>query len=236
MGVNTVSFYNLYFFNVEFVLFFIITFIIIVHFVEKLYFKEKVNSKNLFFIIIILFFLIFHLLLQSINEDRLIIFFNGYFVYSNFLVLLKIVMLIVLILYFVLLLIYNQIIEVPIFEYIILILIAFLVLFLFMISNNLFVMFLFSELVNLCLYCLIGLNKYSNKGIEASFKYFVQSSLATIVGFFGISLIYLSAGTLFINELHILCVADDFNYIIILGLIFILFSLFFKMGLFPFHS
>jgi NADH-quinone oxidoreductase subunit N len=236
MSASFVNFYNIYFLHVELILLFILTLIIIVHFIDKLYFKEKGDSKNLVFIIIILIFLIHHLLLDSVNSPKLIIFFYGYFIYSNFIVWLKIVMLIVLIFYFVLLLIYNQIIKVPLFEYIVLILTAFLGSFLFMISNHLFVMFVFLELVNLCLYCLIGLNKYSNKGIEASFKYFVQSSLATIVGFFGISLIYLSMGTLFIHELHILYVAGAFNNITILGLTFILFSLFFKMGLFPFHS
>jgi NADH:ubiquinone oxidoreductase subunit 2 (subunit N) len=76
-------------------------------------------------------------------------------------------------------------------------------------GNNLFVIFLFLELVNLCIYCLIGLNKDSNLGIESAYKYFVQSSVATIIGFFGISLIYLSAGTLNFNELSILMTFND---------------------------
>jgi len=78
-------------------------------------------------------------------------------------------------------------------------------------SNNLFVIFLFLELVNLCIYCLIGLNKNSNLGIESAYKYFVQSSVATIIGFFGISLIYMSAGTLNLNELNILMMFNDTN-------------------------
>jgi NADH:ubiquinone oxidoreductase subunit 2 (subunit N) len=51
---------------------------------------------------------------------------------------------------------------------------------------------------------MIGLNKNSNKGIEAAFKYFIQSSFVTIIGFFAISIIYILSGTLFINELVIL--------------------------------
>jgi NADH-quinone oxidoreductase subunit N len=124
-------------------------------------------------------------------------------------------MILILIFYFILVNSYNKIIELPLFEFIILILIASLALFIIMISNHLFLTFLFLEIINLCLYCLIGLNKNSNLGIEAAFKYFVQSSLATILGFFGISLIYLSSGSLFINELTILCSAEYSNYLTI---------------------
>src|SRR5947209_8204484 len=83
----------------------------------------------------------------------------------------------------------------------ILIFLCFFSLVMIIISNHLFVILLFLEIVNICLYCLIGLNKNSNKGIEAAFKYFIQSAFATIMGFFSISLIYLSTGTLFLNEL-----------------------------------
>jgi NADH:ubiquinone oxidoreductase subunit 2 (subunit N) len=72
-------------------------------------------------------------------------------------------------------------------------------------------MFLYLEILNLCLYCLIGLNKDSNMGIESAYKYFVQSSFSTIIGFFGISLIYMSTGTLFLHELGILVCFDNLN-------------------------
>src|SRR5580692_5606627 len=103
-------------------------------------------------------------------------------------------------------------------------------------SNHLFIIFLFLELVNLCLYCLIGLNKSMNFGIEAAFKYFIQSSLVTIIGFFGISLIYISSGTLFINELALIYHAGNLNSLSIIGLFLIILSLFFKLGMFPLHS
>jgi NADH-quinone oxidoreductase subunit N len=103
-------------------------------------------------------------------------------------------------------------------------------------GNNLFVIFLFLELVNLCIYCLIGLNKDSNLGIESAYKYFVQSSVATIIGFFGISLIYISAGTLNLNELSILMTFNDASWLFILGIYLITSSIFFKLGVFPLHS
>jgi NADH-quinone oxidoreductase subunit N len=83
---------------------------------------------------------------------------------------------------------------------------------------------------------LIGLNKNSNLGIESAYKYFVQSSVATIIGFFGISLIYMSVGTLNLNELSILMMFNDTNWLFILGIYFITSTIFFKLGIFPLHS
>jgi len=105
------------------------------------------------------------------------------------------------------------------------------------ISNHLFVIFLFLEIVNICLYCLIGLNKESNKGIEAAFKYFMQSSFITIMGFFSVSLIYLYTGTLFLNELAILLNNEsNFSFLLDFSLYILFFVIFFKLGLFPLHS
>jgi NADH-quinone oxidoreductase subunit N len=99
---------------------------------------------------------------------------------------------------------YNflYVIKLPIFEYIILILIIILSLFLLISTNHLFYLLLFLEIINLSLYVLIGLNKYSNFGIEIAYKYFIQSSYATIVGLFGVSIIYFRTGTLFMSELN----------------------------------
>jgi NADH-quinone oxidoreductase subunit N len=120
-------------------------------------------------------------------------------------------MIVCMLFYFILLNNFNKIIKIPIFEYLILILTCLFGLFIIIRSNHLFVIFLFLELVNLCIYCLISLNKNSNMGIECAYKYFVQSSFATIIGFFGVSLIYISTGTLFLNELSILISYDNLS-------------------------
>jgi len=141
------------------------------------------------------------------------------------------------ILYLIFLYTYKNIGTYPFFEFILLILIALLGLHFIIISNNLFVIFLFLELVNLSIYCLIGLNKNSNIGIETSYKYFIQSAYATIMGFFALSLIYMSSGTLFINELNFLISYNlDINLLNTIGIILLFFSIFFKLGIFPFHS
>lgn len=165
-----------------------------------------------------------------------IYYFNNYFIYNDFIVLIKIIMIILLLFYFIYFYNFNNLIKLPFFEYIILILISFLGLQIIVSSNNLFVIFLFLELVNLCIYCLIALNKYSNKGIECSYKYFIQSAFSTIIGFFAISLLYMANGTLFINELGLLIHYSNINLLSSLGILLLVLSIFFKLGMFPLHS
>lgn len=138
--------------------------------------------------------------------------------------------------YLILLNTFNNIIKVPMFEYLIIILTCLFSILIIIKSNHLFIIFLFLEVINICLYCLIGLNKDSNMGIESAYKYFVQSSFATIIGFFGISLLYIFSGTLFLNELHLLISCDNLNVLSSLGIYLIITSIFFKLGLFPLHS
>lgn len=103
-------------------------------------------------------------------------------------------------------------------------------------SNNLFFIFLCLELINLSIYVLVGLNKYSNFGVEISYKYFVQSSYATLLGFFGISLIYMATGTLLLSELSFFIKNFNIDNFLIFGFLLVLFSIFFKLGLFPLHN
>jgi NADH-quinone oxidoreductase subunit N len=136
---------------------------------------------------------------------------NNYFICNEFNNFIKKFIVICMLFYLILLNNFNYLIKLPIFEYLILVFTCVLSILIIIKSNHLFVIFLFLEIINLCLYCLIGLNKDSNMGIESAYKYFVQSSFSTIIGFFGISLIYLSTGTLFLHEIGILIHFDNLN-------------------------
>jgi NADH-quinone oxidoreductase subunit N len=163
--------------------------------------------------------------------------FNNFIVYNDFIKLLKTFMVLFFVVYLIIIYnFHNSISKVPMAEYLILIFLCFFSLVMIIISNHLFVIFLFLEIVNICLYCLIGLNKNSNKGIEAAYKYFIQSSFATIMGFFAISLIYLFAGTLFLNELLILLNGQNLAWVLQFSLYILISVVFFKLGLFPLHS
>jgi NADH-quinone oxidoreductase subunit N len=103
-------------------------------------------------------------------------------------------------------------------------------------ANNFFYIFLFLEMVNLSLYVLIGLNKYSNFGIEIAYKYFIQSSYATLVGLFGVSIIYIKTGTLFLSELKFIMASYPIDNILIFAFLLTFITFFFKLGLFPLHN
>jgi len=223
------------FLNNEILLLYIIIIWVIIYFIEVYIYKFKFNNYMIFLVLIFLLVLLKNLIFNSISINEFTYYFNNYFIYNNFIVNIKIIMIIILIFYLIFFYSYNIIITVPIFEFVLLILISFLGLQIIIISNNLFIIFLFLELVNLCIYCLIGLNKYSNLGIEIAYKYFIQSAYSTIIGFFALSLIYISLGTLFINEIGLLLMnnIDLFSYI---GIYLLILSIFFKLGLFPLHS
>lgn len=220
-------------FGVEIVLLLSICYVLMFYLFNN-YFKYEAID-----IVCICIFFVILMLYISLTEqviDGLHYVLNNYFIYSEFYNLIKRFMLLCMLIFFILLNNFNYIIKLPIFEYLILTLTCLLGLFVIIRSNHLFIIFLFLELVNLCIYCLISLNKNSNMGIECAYKYFVQSSFATIIGFFGVSLIYMSAGTLFLNELNILISYDNLSWLTVLGIYFIISSVFFKLGVFPLHS
>jgi NADH-quinone oxidoreductase subunit N len=187
--------------------------------------------------ILYFFFLISFKNLGFIVNYVPVYFFDDLFINSQFLNLVKYVMWCLLIFYFIFLLQYYKNFKLPLFEYIILILTCFLSLQFIIISNNFFFIFLCIELVNLCIYTLLGLSNHLHKNIECAYKYFIQSAYATIIGLFGLSLIYMCNGTLMITELSVLINNNyqNINIITQIGLIFIVLSIFFKIGLFPVH-
>lgn len=207
-------------------------------------FGFEIKKDDLHYLIYILIVTIFYFLffisfkyLGFIVNYIPVYFFNNLFINVQFINLVKYVMWCLLIFYFIFILEYHRNFKLPLFEYIILILTCFLSLQLIIISNNLFFIFLLIELVNLCIYTLLGLSNDLHKNIECAYKYFIQSAYATIIGIFGLSLIYMSSGTLMINELSLLLNNNfyNINFMTQIGLIFIILSIFFKIGLIPVH-
>lgn len=196
----------------------------------------KYNSIDIIFISIYLSLIMLYMLFRADSLDESYLIFNNYFICSEFYNLIKKVIIISLFFYLIILYNFNKIINIPVFEYLILIFSSIFSILIIIKSNHLFIIFLFLEVLNLCVYCLIALNKNSNMGIESAYKYFTQSSFLTIIGFFGLSLIYISAGTLFLHELGTLIYFNQFNLLFIIGIYLIIMSVFFKLGVFPLHS
>jgi NADH-quinone oxidoreductase subunit N len=172
----------------------------------------------------------------SIKVDSNIYLLDNYFIYSNFLQIIKAFIICLSLFFIIYLYNFSLVVKIPIFEYIILIIIIILNLFLMISANNLFYIFLFLEIINLSLYVLIGLNKYSNLGIEIAYKYFIQSSYVTLIGLFGVSIIYIRVGTLSLSELSFILGSYPVDNIIYFGFLLIFITFFFKLGLFPLHN
>lgn len=101
-----------------------------------------------------------------------------------------------------------------------------------MISSNHFIaLYVGMEIQALAAYTLAAMQRKSDFSAEAGVKYFILGSLASIMYLFGVSYIYGAVGTLYIHEIVDLHTKD-----IGLGMILVLSSLLFKVGLFPFHQ
>lgn len=103
-------------------------------------------------------------------------------------------------------------------------------------SSDLFVWFLALELQSFALYSLAGYR--SSKSFihsEGALKYFIFGSLASSFFIFGLSILYLNTGTVNYEELLALSYFADFDFSFFLGILFIIISLFFKLGVAPFH-
>ena len=108
-----------------------------------------------------------------------------------------------------------------------------------MTSNHLFVLYLGFELQSLSLYILCSLKRYSNKSLEAGFKYYLYGSFSSALLLLGISFIYLVLGTLNFNDIYLTVSAMEFTgatkILLHMGLTFIFVSFLFKLAVFPFH-
>ncbi len=106
-----------------------------------------------------------------------------------------------------------------------------------MVSANHFIsLYLGLELMSLCLYALVALNRDSAPATEASMKYFVLGALSSGLLLYGMSMIYGATGTLEITEVARAVGANKSNQLILLfGLVFAVSGIAFKLGVAPFH-
>ncbi len=103
--------------------------------------------------------------------------------------------------------------------------------------SNLIMLFLGIEILSIPLYVLAGGKKYSYRSNEASFKYFLMGSFATTIFLFGIALVYGASATFYLPEIKTFIA--NFNGhlppMLLVGLLFILIGVAFKVAAAPFH-
>ena len=103
-------------------------------------------------------------------------------------------------------------------------------------AHNLLTVYLGLELLSLCLYAMVALNRDSIISSEAAMKYFVLGALASGMLLYGMSLIYGASGTLDLAMLgQYISVSNDREILLLLGLVFVLVGVAFKFGAVPFH-
>jgi len=103
-------------------------------------------------------------------------------------------------------------------------------------ANNLLVIYLGLELQALALYGLVALRRDDPRATEAAMKYFVLGALASGFLLYGMSMLYGGTGTLDVNGLaHRISAGQSVNLAMVLGTIFVVAGIAFKLGAAPFH-
>jgi NADH-quinone oxidoreductase subunit N len=92
------------------------------------------------------------------------------------------------------------------------------------------------ELLSLSLYALVAIDRDSPVATEAAMKYFVLGALASGLLLYGVSMIYGATGSLNLGEVaRGIADADKSDLVLLLGVVFCIVGLAFKLGAVPFH-
>ena len=185
--------------------------------------------------------LVFALLLNLFNPMTGVIAFNNLLIFDNFSVLVKSVILISTIVTLILALDYSKYENLNCFEYVILMILAVTGMMLVVSSYDLIAMYLAIELQSFCMYIIASLKRESEFSTEAGLKYFILGAFSSGLLLFGCSLLYGFTGTTNYQQLfQIFSTIDktvdiEVSNAIILGVLFILIGMLFKLSAAPFH-
>jgi NADH-quinone oxidoreductase subunit N len=104
-------------------------------------------------------------------------------------------------------------------------------------ANSFLTLYLGLELMSLCLYALVALNRDSALSTEAAMKYFVLGALSSGLLLYGMSMIYGATGTLNLQEVakSVGPLASRDHNFLVFGLVFVVAGTAFKIGVVPFH-
>jgi len=101
-------------------------------------------------------------------------------------------------------------------------------------AGSLVMVYLGLEMLALCQYALVAIDRDSPLASEAAMKYFVLGSLASGMLLYGLSLTYGATGTLDLANIHV--AATGANHVLLLtGVVFVVAGIAFKFGAAPFH-
>lgn len=121
-------------------------------------------------------------------------------------------------------------------EYFVLALFALLGMMVMISANHFLVLYLGLELMSLCLYAMVALNRDSATSTEAAMKYFILGALASGLLLYGMSMVYGATGQLQLDRIAAAIASGQANAVLLVfGLVFVVAGLAFKIGAVPFH-
>jgi NADH-quinone oxidoreductase subunit N len=121
-------------------------------------------------------------------------------------------------------------------EFFVLILFAMLGMMVMVSGQNFLTLYMGLELLSLCLYSLVALDRENARATEAAMKYFVLGALASGILLYGMSMLYGMTGSLDLTQVSTAIIGGELNHsVLILGLVFVVAGLAFKLGAVPFQ-
>src|SRR5882757_1544883 len=119
-------------------------------------------------------------------------------------------------------------------EYYVLALTALLGIFVLISANSLLTVYIGVELLALSVYAMVAFDRESGIAAESAIKYFVLGAIASGALLYGMSLIYGLTGTLNLEEIAVRLHSPS-SLGVLLGLVFVVVAVAFKLGAVPFH-
>jgi NADH-quinone oxidoreductase subunit N len=101
--------------------------------------------------------------------------------------------------------------------------------------NDLMALFLILEMVSIPTYVMLGTVRGNNESLEAAVKYFLLSAFSSAFFLLGCSYLYGVAGTTDLTVIVSKASSPDANFLTLLGIVFVLCGLTFRITAIPFH-
>ncbi len=122
-------------------------------------------------------------------------------------------------------------------EYYVLMLFAMLGMMLMISATNFIILYLGMELMALCVYVLVGYQRNVLRSNEAALKYFILGALSSGMLLYGITFLYGVTGSFDFTEIGagLNAAGSDSHAAVLLGLVFVIAGLGFKVSMAPFH-
>ena len=200
-------------------------------------FKYKVVLTSIAGKILLVVYLLLLIIINNNVSGFLV--FNDLLIVDNFTTLIKNILVISLICIIIISLNYIKAEKIDKYEYFLLVGLSSLGMFTIVSSNDLITMYLGIEIQSLCFYILATIKIYNNFSTEAGLKYFILGAFSSGLLLFGSSFIYGALGTTNFTDMRLL--SSNFSNLsdnpisLILGIIFVVVAIMFKIGAAPFH-